>query len=66
MALVTQEQKWKQRALAAPEFIRKSGRCHLGFYGRRWDAPPQNPPEAIKLIDQASALRAFAVAASSK
>jgi rhamnogalacturonyl hydrolase YesR len=50
--------RWREAATGAIRFLHEHARDATGWYGRRWDAPrdAKNPP---RLIDQASAARAY-------
>jgi rhamnogalacturonyl hydrolase YesR len=54
---------WRDVALRALAFLHDQARDSDGHYGERWDAPVSAPLDRVKLLSQASAARAFLVAA---
>lgn len=66
VATITRDRKWIDRVLPAIQFVRDGARTGEGYYGHRWDRRPDPDTNDLKLIFQASALRAFAVASTKK
>lgn len=60
---VDRNEHWLQLAGGALSYLHSSVRDPNGFYGHRWDAPDPSPLSEVKLLWQASAARAFLVAA---
>jgi hypothetical protein len=54
-----------QAAFIVPlTFLHEKGRNADGFYGKRFDQPPQTDQQKFALLDQASAARAYFSAAN--
>jgi len=64
VAAITKDQKWIERTSTALRFVHDSTRSSLGLYGHRWDTAPNTETDDFKLLFQASALRAYAIASA--
>jgi predicted alpha-1,6-mannanase (GH76 family) len=58
-----QNPRWRTVVLRSLDFLRQSVRDQHGFYGPRWEVQASGPHARIRLIDQASAARAYWMAA---
>jgi hypothetical protein len=66
VATVTKDRKWIERTLPVLHYVHESTRSSLGLYGHRWDREPDAKTNEYKLLFQASALRAYAIASTGK
>ena len=55
---------WREITKKALTFVHSSVHDTNGYYGDHWDKPTDKPQSEIKLIQQASAARAFLVFAN--
>lgn len=66
VSAITKDLKWIERSVPVLRFVHDSTRSSLGLYGHRWDRAPEPKTNDFKLLFQASALRAYAIAAAGK
>ena len=63
---ITKNRTWSDRAMPVLAYVHDHARSSLGLYGHRWDQTPKEDTKEFKLLFQASAMRAYAIAASLK
>lgn len=59
----TNKSRWRDLVEKSVTYVYEQLRDSRGHYGSRWDRPPTQPWRRFELLDQASAARAFFVAA---
>jgi len=57
---------WKDVVGRALKFLHENGRDPHGYYSKQWDTPVKDTLTTVRLIDQASAIRAYWMAARYK
>jgi hypothetical protein len=55
--------KWDDKVKQALSYLHEQGKDANGHYGKRWEEKPAQPYATFRLIDQASAARAYFMAA---